>query len=207
MTDAVLVIQKSKAQSEIWARILKSQDLVAITESPDANLRKLLQQASQGNQLLPTLMILEMSIETLNPYDFCRWAQEHYPALKVILTAQERIQVSEIEQRWAQNQGAYQLLPGFDYGHLPLSLTQTMELIMLALGKTNWQPDSLMPVIEELTAEFGQNGEHKTVIQPSETESETASSQVTESFSEKTEEKRRGIKLKPKVKRFRGLRY
>ncbi|MFP3422197.1 hypothetical protein R0K19_22785, partial [Bacillus sp. SIMBA_161] len=86
MTDAVLVIQKSNSQSEIWTRLLESQGLIAITESPEANLRQLLQQASQRDEMFPKLIILEMSIEKLNPYEFCRWTQENYPSLKVILT-------------------------------------------------------------------------------------------------------------------------
>ncbi|AFZ43987.1 response regulator receiver domain-containing protein [Halothece sp. PCC 7418] len=213
MTDIVVVIQKSSSQSEIWTRLLRSQGLVVIQESPEVNLRKLLQEASEAHQILPKLIIVEMSIEKLNPYEFCRWTHQNHPDLKVILTAQERIQVSEIEQRWAKNQGAYQLLPGFDYGHLPLSLTQGMELVMLALDKTDWEPASLVPLVEELTAEFGNNGEEKTFLQASEdvAEETALSSETTETHQESvaasSSHKRRGLKVKPKVKRFRGLPY
>ncbi|MDR9402096.1 MAG: hypothetical protein RI580_01525 [Halothece sp. Uz-M2-17] len=209
MTDAVLVIQKSNSQSEIWTRLLESQGLIAITESPEANLRQLLQQASQRDEMFPKLIILEMSIEKLNPYEFCRWTQENYPSLKVILTAQERIQVSEIEQRWATNQGAYQLLPGFDYAHLPLSLTQAMEVIMLAVNQTKWKQESLVPIVEELTAEFGNSGEKATVLQASEdlAQESVSSPQTAEAITNASGDKRRGLKLKPKVKRFRGLPY
>jgi hypothetical protein len=158
---------------------------------------------------LPKLVILEMSIDTLNPYDFCRWAKTHYPSLKVILTAQERIQVSEIEQRWAKNQGAYQLLPGFDYSHLPLSLTQAMEWVMRAFNKADWEQDSLVPVIEEITSEYSESREEKTLIQESEDsvaeDKEVSTSVATVESS--VPNKRRSFKVKPKVKRCRGLTY
>ncbi len=209
MTDIVLVIQKSPSQSQIWERILVSQGLVPIIESPDVDLAQLLQQASQDNQILPKLIILEMSIDTLNPYEFCRLVQSHYPSLRVILTAQERIQVSEIEQRWANNQGACQLLPGFDYSHLPLSLTHAVGSIMEALGKTDWEKESLVPIVEELTAEFGNSGEKATLIQKSEdfVNEPTPTSASVATVEKTSPNKRRNFKVKPKVKRFRGLPY
>lgn len=209
MTDIVLVIQKSHSQSQIWERILVSQGLVAIRESPDVNLPQLLQQASQDNQILPKVIILEMSIDRLNPYEFCRWAQSHYPSLKVILTAQERTQVSEIEQRWAKNQGAYQLLPGFDHSHLPLSLSQAMAWIMQALRKEDWEKESLVPIVEEITREFSENGDKPTLIQKSDasvTEPSPTSASVA-TVEKRSANKQRNFRVKPKVKRFRGLPY
>lgn len=213
MTDVVLVVQKSNAQNEIWSKILASQGLVVITESAQADLKKLLQQGNEDDQTFPKLIILEMSIDKLNPYDFCRWVQEAYPALKVILTAQERTNLSEIEQRWAKNQGAHELLAGFDYTNLPLSLTQAITVVMLALGKLDWEEESLVPVIEALTQEYGQVREERTFIQESETliqdtPSDEETSMIAASHSSgTTANKRRNVKLKPKIKRFRGLPY
>jgi DNA-binding NtrC family response regulator len=213
MTNAVLVVQKTDSQNEIWGQLLRSQGLITITESPQVDIRKLITEASQSHQELPRLIILEMSIEKLNPYDFCRWIQEHYPSLKVILTAQQRIQVSDIEQRWARNQGAYELLAGFDYSNLSASLTKAMELVMLALGRKDWEQEHLVPVIEALNEQFSQVGEPKTLIQESETFIQPT---VSESEDQKLasvtqlptrENKLKGLKVKPKVKRFRGLPY
>ena len=213
MTDAVLVVQKTDSQNEIWGELLRSQGLIPITESPQVDLRKIISAASQANEKLPRLIILEMSIEKLNPYDFCRWIQDHYPSLKVILTAQQRVQVSEIEQRWARNQGAYELLAGFDYSSLCSSLIKAVELVMLALGRKDWEQQNLVPVIEALNEQFGQVSEPKTLIQESETLIQpTASEEKNKEHATVTqlptrENKLRGVKVKPKVRRFRGLPY
>jgi len=213
MTDAVLVVQKTDSQNKIWEELLRSQGLIPITESPQVDLRKILIDANQANEKLPRLIILEMSIEKVNPYDFCRWIQYHYPSIKVILTAQQRIQVSKIEQRWAKNQGAYELLAGFDYSKLFSSLIKAVELVMLALNKKDWQQQDLVPVIEALNKQFGQVGEAKTIIQESETLIQpTVFQQDNQEIARVTqlpakEDKLRRVKVKPKVKRFRGLPY
>lgn len=185
-----------------------SQGLSAIAESPQTDLPKLLKQASASPDTFPKLLILEMSIEKLNPYELCRWVQEFYPQLKVILTAQERTHVSEIEQKWAKNQGAYELLAGFDPAALQSSLSQAMESVMLALGKTDWELDSLVPIIEELIQEIGQVEEKNTLIQEPDTLIQNGVSQKPEKEpATNGASKRQGVKLKPKVKRFRGLTY
>jgi len=213
MTDAVLVVQKINSRNEIWGELLRSQGLIPITESPQVDLRKIITDASQANEKLPRLIILEMSIEKLNPYDFCRWIKDNYPSIKVILTAQQRIQVSDIEQRWARNQGAHELLAGFDYSNLFSSLIKAMELVMLALGKKDWEQQDLVPVIEALNEKFGRVGEPKTLIQESETliqptvSREKNQERATVTQLPTRENKLRGVKVKPKVKRFRGLPY
>lgn len=204
MTDAVLVVQKSHSQSKIWSKILASQNIIAITESPQVDLRTLLKQTEQAQSMFPNAIILEMSLEQLNPYEFCRWVQKHYPSLKVILTAQERTDVSEIERKWAKNQGAYELLPGFDYGNLTSSLTQAIQSVLLSLGISHWEQEAFVPVVEEIITEFGLIREENTFIQESET---LIQNTVAETPPKETPTKPRGVKLKPKVKRFRGLTY
>ena len=213
MRDKVLVVQKSSFQKKVWERILETQGVSLIIESPEANLQKILKQASASENTSPDIVLLEMSIEKLNPYDFCRWTQENYPSLKVILTAQERVKVSDIEQRWARSQGAYELVAGFDRSSLDSGIIKAMALIMSALKKTEWDHEALVSLIEEMTEEFGEKEEPKTLIQEPETviqkpSSEQETSQGTEHQLEPAPEKHhRTFKLKPKVKRFRGLPY
>lgn len=216
MAEIVLVVQKSKAQKQIWEKLLASQDLISISESPQADLSEILMQSSTSEETFPRLMILEMSIDQVNPYEFCRWVEENYPSLKVILTAEDRTTISDIERRWARNQGACEMLGGFDYGDFSSSLSSAMETIMTTLGKTDWEQGDLVPVIEELVAEFGQTQEENTLIQESETLVQNSSSQNSQEDNNKqvvTAGKRerktsiRGVKVKPKVKRFRGLPY
>jgi CheY-like chemotaxis protein len=210
MAEIVLVVQKSKAQKQIWEKLLASQGLISISESPQADFGKLLMRASASEETFPRLMILEMSIDQVNPYEFCRWVEENYPSLKVILTTEERTSISDIERRWARNQGACELLEGFDYRDLSSSLTSAMETIMAALGKTDWEEGDLVPVIEELVAEFGQTEEENTLIQESETLIQNSSekdNQEMVTIGKRGSTSIRGVKVKPKVKRFRGLPY
>ncbi len=213
MANTVLLVQKSDFQKTVWERILNSQELIPITESSETELLKLLKKENSLAEILPKLIILEMSIEQLNPYDVCRCVQGKYPDLKVILTAEERIKISETEQRWARNQGAYELLPGFDKNQMDSSVIKGMAVVMSALNKTEWEQDALVQIIEDLSEEFYTNEEPKTFIQSPETVIQKPS--VEEDNSETTEHDLKPIpdqehlsfRLKPKVKRFRGLPY
>ncbi|QDZ39623.1 response regulator [Euhalothece natronophila Z-M001] len=207
MSNAVLVVQKNNSDHKIWEKMLESQNLVAITESPQANLRDLIMRNQVSGQSFPKLMILDMSIEHLNPYEFCRWVQENYPSLKIILTNQERKTISDIERRWATSQGAYELIPGFDYNNLPSSLSERIKLVLKALGKWDNQEKFLVPVVEDLMKHlFPQQYEESADQETSPSQSEAEEKQLV-TANQSNGSKSRGYKLKPKVKRFRGLPY
>lgn len=209
MSNTVLVVQKSNYDQKIWRQILESQGLTAITESPQANFRDFIRHSSLSSETFPQLMILDMSIENLNPYEFCRWVQENYPSVKIILTNRDRKTISDIERRWATNQGAFELLPRFDEDNLTASLTNTIKLIWGALGKKDVQEEALVPIVEDLRQELFPFPGDRTLLQ------ETSASQPSEeekqlvvaTQAENSRPKTRGYKLKPKVKRFRGLPY
>lgn len=210
MSNAALVVQKSNSDHKIWQKILESQGLIGITESPQADFREVIRRGSLSDHSFPQLMILEMCIDHLNPYEFCRWVQENYPSLKIILTNQERKTVSDIERRWATSQGAYELIPGFDYNNLPSSLSNTIKLVLKALGKWDDQEKFLVPVVEDLMKELFPSQAEETTIQESSSPHSDAEEKalVAANHDESSgSRKPRGYKLKPKVKRFRGLPY
>ncbi|MFP4134030.1 MAG: hypothetical protein ACLFRN_09770 [Halothece sp.] len=209
MSNAVVVVQKSNFDYKIWQKILESQGLIGIAESPEADFREVIRCSSRSDYTFPQLMILEMCIDHLNPYEFCRWVQENYPSLKIILTNQERKTISDIERRWAKNQGAYELIPGFDYNNLPSNLSDNIKLVLKALGKWDEQEKFLVPVVEYLMKElFPAQAEETPIQEASSPPDEAEETQLVAVNHDKSNgNKPRGYKLKPKVKRFRGLPY
>ena len=208
MSNTVLVVQKSNSDHKIWRTILESQGLVVITESPQANFRDLIRHSSLSDETFPQLMILEMSIEHLNPYEFCRWVQENYPSVKIILTNPDRGTISDIERRWATNQGAFELLPRLDETNLSSTLTDTIKLIWKALGNADVPNQDLESTVENLRKALFPLQEEGTLLQEAPSpESKEEEALVGVNHIESNNNKTRSYKLKPRVKRFRGLPY
>jgi CheY-like chemotaxis protein len=109
----VLMIQSMRMQGEIWREILNSQGISVTWIASPVNVSEVLAQLLQTGLPMPQLLLLDIGSLRESPYDFCRHSRDNYPDLKIILTSTMRTKVFSSEQRWAKQQGAYDLFPGF----------------------------------------------------------------------------------------------
>jgi CheY-like chemotaxis protein len=129
----VLMVQDTRIQGVIWQTALQSQDLAVIWESSDTNLAESLTQLKAAGLTLPDLLLLDMRIPNFNAYAFCRWCREHHPTIKIILTNTAPRVITTSERQWAINQGAADLLLGFQAANLinevALGVKRTLEIL------------------------------------------------------------------------------
>lgn len=157
MTDAqtfALMIQPNRLQGFIWKMILKSQNIAVIWESPNTDLQDNLTQIKQAGLTLPDLLILDNQCLGENPYEFCRWCRDYYPELKVILTSTSQREISAPERDWTIQQGAADLLPGFQRNNLVSSATASLKRVIDVLGTTEINDGALISVLLKLRREL-----------------------------------------------------
>ncbi len=126
----VLMVQPSKLQGLIWQTVLKSQGLSVLMESPDADLMDTISQISGAGLNLPDLLLVDVRIQNLNPYAFCRWCREEHPELKIILTNGAQKEISQPERQWAVHQGAADLLPAFQPDNLATCVADSVRRVL-----------------------------------------------------------------------------
>lgn len=150
--QTVVISPSSKIQGNIWHALLISQGLRVIWEP--ANIKP--QQLEQFNlSQQPDLLLVDLEAQRPNPYDFCRWCRQHYPQIKIILTSSSRSQISPVECRWAQSQGAVDLLPGFPVSDLIEQrdeIAAILNFVLTGLDQEPILPDSLLPELKMLQA-------------------------------------------------------
>ncbi len=124
------MVQPSKLQGLIWQTVLKSQGLSVLMESPDADLMETISQISGAGLNLPDLLLVDVRIQNLNPYAFCRWCREEHPDLKIILTNGAQKEISVPERQWAVHQGAADLLPAFQPDNLATCVADSVRRVL-----------------------------------------------------------------------------
>lgn len=134
---AVLLLQSSSFQGQVWQAALSSQGIVTLWEPNPVNPAHLLDQLTAAGAELPLALILDVATLSANPYAFCRWCREHYPTVKIILTNASAREISPPEHHWATYQGAQDLLPGFQAEVLVASVAPSLTRVLVALG---WRP-------------------------------------------------------------------
>ncbi|WP_299487714.1 FHA domain-containing protein [Acaryochloris sp. IP29b_bin.137] len=111
----VLMVQPSATQGKLWQELLIYQGVSVIWEklTSSEDLSNCLDSYALHESRLPDLLLVEAETLNPNPYQFCRWCQEAYPSLKIVLTCRGRTEVLPSELKWAKAQGATDLLPAF----------------------------------------------------------------------------------------------
>ncbi len=99
-------------------------------ESPDADLMDTISQISGAGLNLPDLLLVDVRIQNLNPYAFCRWCREKHPDLKIILTNGAQKEISQPERQWAVHQGAADLLPAFQPDNLATCVADSVRRVL-----------------------------------------------------------------------------
>lgn len=146
----VVITPATSVQGQIWQSLLSSQKINARLESSETQLSQFLDQIAAAQQRLPDLLLVDLETQKPNPYEFCRWCRQHYPAIKVFLTSGTCREISEVERRWALHQGAVGLLPAFPFGNLldqTLVITASFNSVITALDLPPLSPESLLPVL------------------------------------------------------------
>jgi len=124
----VLMVQPSATQGKLWQELLIYQGVTVIWEKlmSSQELSNCLDQYALNESRLPDLLLIEAETLDPNPYQFCRWCQAAYPAMKIVLTCRGRTEVLPSEIRWAQAQGATDLLPAFREDNM---LARMMDMV------------------------------------------------------------------------------
>nr|WP_275072604.1 diguanylate cyclase [Petrachloros mirabilis] len=149
----VLMLQNSRHQGEIWREILTSQGIALTWLSAETDLPQALAQMMAAGQGLPNLLLVDMTVVKPNPYSFCRWCQQTYPGLKVILTSGNRTSVPPSERQWAIHQGSTDLIPAFPEHGMFASIIEVigrMRLVFKALNLQVIQQDRLSEALMTL---------------------------------------------------------
>lgn len=157
MTDVqkfVLMIQPNRLQGFIWRSILKSQNISVIWESPNTDLRDNLTQIKQAGLTLPHLLLLDRQCLGDNPYEFCRWCRTCYPEVKIILTQNTQREISSPERDWTIQQGAADLLPGFQRDNLVSSATAGIKRVLDVLAEAHLNDGALITILLKLRREL-----------------------------------------------------
>lgn len=150
----VLIVQPVRLQALIWQAVLKSQRIAVILESPETNLAENLDQLKTAGLVLPDLLILDMQSPTFNHYAFCRWCREQYANTKVVLTNSGQSTISLSERQWAVNQGASDLLPGFQRENLVSGVAIAVKRILEILDDHPLNNGALISVLLSMKREL-----------------------------------------------------
>ena len=148
------MINSNQLQSIIWQTVFKSQRISVIQESPDTDLSTNLEQLKEAGLILPSLLLIDIHQIGFNPYSFCRWCREHHPTLKVVLINSQQLDVSPPERQWAMNQGAADLLPGFNLDNLVSSVTAGTKSVLSVLNNQELDNGALIAVLLKMKREL-----------------------------------------------------
>ncbi|MBD2178932.1 tetratricopeptide repeat protein [Pseudanabaena sp. FACHB-1998] len=133
----VYLMHNSGEQLDLWLQYLPSEDIELVNISPDKDIVRILEKVSHDN--LPSLILVEMSIQSpntklLQSSNVSRWCKDNQLSIKIIfLTMRPEAEVTKVEQRWADRQGALSILPKLDPQNLKAQFKQIYECLNLEL--------------------------------------------------------------------------
>jgi len=140
----VLMVQPSAKQGQLWQELLIYRGITVIWEklASSEELSNCLDSYALNENRLPDMLLVEAETLEPNPYEFCRWCQEAYPSLKIVLTCRGRTEVLSSEIRWAKAQGATDLLPAFREDNMlarMVGMVAQVNIVLKLLGSQELQ--------------------------------------------------------------------
>jgi CheY-like chemotaxis protein len=157
------MLQTSRVQGNIWRTILTSQGIDVIWQTTGFELPISLDQLGVPTRSKIDLLLIDIQTPKPNPYAFCRWFRERSPDVKVIFTNGSRNHVSPLDRRWALQQGAVELLPGFTEERNLLSqiseVVESIKLVMQVLEQDVPDQKTLLAALQHL-----QQGSHRETL-------------------------------------------
>ena len=127
---AVLLLQPSRFQADVWRSILWEHNIVVIWEENYTN-KQLDEDYLTTLELNPNLLIIDLTID--NAYEICRCFHQSYPSSKIILTADPQEGYSSAIRRWAAHQGVDELLINFQKENLFAQVNTNINSVLRLL--------------------------------------------------------------------------
>ncbi len=146
----VYLMHNSSEQLDLWVQYLSSESIELVTISQDKDIVQTLEKISDDN--LPSLILVETSIQSpstklLQCSNLTRWCKDNHPSIKVVfLTMRQEPEITKVEQRWADRQGALCILPKINLLNLQDQFRQIYEFLNLELPAIDVVPKA--PVID-----------------------------------------------------------
>ncbi|MCS6958674.1 MAG: hypothetical protein RMK91_01325 [Pseudanabaenaceae cyanobacterium SKYGB_i_bin29] len=123
-----LIAYLQNPEGLLWQAILKLQGLDVVVKTELDNIYVYLRDTN------PHLLLINYSAQRENTLicgSVCRWAQAHLKELKVFIVNPLRIEVTELERRWATRRGAIDFLPKLT----TRSALDSISRVLAAIGR------------------------------------------------------------------------
>jgi CheY-like chemotaxis protein len=150
----ILMIQPSRLQGLIWQAVLKSQSISVIQETTDTDIVSSIRQLHEAGLTLPDALLIDINQIGFNPYSFCRWCRDQNLKTHVVLTNSTQAEVSLPERQWAMNQGAADLLAGFQVENLVSSVATATKRLLEVLDYEEFDNGALIAVLLKIKREI-----------------------------------------------------
>ena len=141
LNPTVLVANLPLESGLIWQAIFKLQKLDVIWEEKLPDLYEYIK------LIRPDVMLINFDInrqDSLNPGVISRWCQTHMRNMHVFLVDTDRVEIDELQRRWAKRRGAVDVLP-------KLTRTNALTSINLILRTIDRKlDDSTLPILLKL---------------------------------------------------------
>ena len=148
----VLMVQASATQGKIWQDIFCSQDIAVQWEMSGTDLRQYIALKATA-RLLPKLLMLDIQALRGDPYELCRWCQQQFPQLSIILMNSKLVKIPGSEYQLALEQGCICLLPALQEAHLldhVAEIVAQVNLVLQALDNRALRQDKLFLALQAL---------------------------------------------------------
>ncbi len=130
----VLLIQPFKTQGKIWREALMSQGVYVIWPDDGHDPLLLGRDWLVAHQSQPDLILVDLQIPGLDPYELIENYRQEYPWIQVVLTDSLRTQIDSLNRSWIKRQGIVDLLPRFqEDDQVPFRFQEVAERVSLLL--------------------------------------------------------------------------
>ena len=140
----VILCQPCDFQRCVWQRVLISQKLAVTLAASAAHVWEMLKESQSNSKLSPHVILIDRKTGDLQPEEFCRWCQENYAEIPVILLESTDTEVSHQQRQAAIACGAIDILPPFEADTLALKVIAGIKKVLFALGGLSIHNDPLV---------------------------------------------------------------
>lgn len=148
----VVMVHQSALQGSIWQEVLLSQNLTVRWESPTTDLKSSLAR-SAAIQALPKVLIIDIPAFESDLDAFCRWCQQQYPALALLLINSQQRQISLGKRQQMIALGCLDVLPAFREPNLldnVAGVVVHLNLVLRVCKENTFRQDKLFLALRHL---------------------------------------------------------
>lgn len=143
----VIMVFPTGLQGAVWQKILRSQQVSVLWESPDVDLTASIRQLKAANFALPDLILIDTRLQTFNPYKICRWCRQNCSEIKIVLVNGAQKEILPAERQWALYQGASDLLPRFQREKLVSGAAIGVRRVLDLLNSSTLDSKALVSIL------------------------------------------------------------